>query len=59
LQNRSLKPALVTLAAAKQHYEAGLLTATGLVYYAITIQRSPGWKIRLFMNFRDLLEKAL
>jgi hypothetical protein len=37
----------VTLEAAKQHYQLGLLTATGLVYYAIAIQRSPGWKIKL------------
>jgi hypothetical protein len=37
----------VTLEAAKRQYKAGLLTATGLIYYAIAIQRSPGWKIKL------------
>lgn len=37
----------VTLETARRHYKAGHLTATGLVYFAIAIQRQPGWKLRM------------
>lgn len=37
----------LTLEIALRQYQDGYITATGLVYFAIAIQRKPGWKLRL------------
>ncbi len=45
----------VTLDRAKQDYQDGLLTATGLVYYAVAILRPPGQKLRVKKDFANQL----
>jgi len=47
MQEKSVQHYRVTLDQAKQDYQDGLLTATGLVYYAIAILRPIGQKLRI------------
>ena len=47
MQSTTVQHYRVTLDQAKQDYKDGLLTATGLVYYAIAILRPIGQKLRI------------